>query len=328
MQPEHQRTDTASNPAFRRSGLGGSDAAPVAGVASYGRTSFDVFMEKHGQTAPLIETDAMKLGKWLEDPMARWWAKETGHRVRFAASHLDPVTGMETRAIRHRRFPFIFAHVDRRVDDGSLLEVKVASTFRAHDFGEEGTDQVPADFALQQHHYLACIPSAPRAHFIVLIGGTSPRQYVIERDPETIGALEQIESEFWNEHVVPGIPPALDGSEGASKYLAGRFPTDDGSELAATEADNELVRQYREWTATGKQADEAQKLLKQQITERIGAASYLRGPDYRVSLKLAKDSHVVDFRSLVDRLSPPAELIEEFTEIRPGSRRFLVTDKS
>lgn len=308
---------TASDPAFRRTGLGGSDAPPVLGFPMYGRTAFDVWNEKLGRTAPLIETQAMKLGKWMEDPVARLWAEETGGKVR-----------RRNAAVRHPLLPFMYAHVDRMTGDGDILEVKIVNNFRAAEFGEPETDQIPAGIALQVHHQLACVPKAKRAHVAVLIGGSRFNRYLIERDPDTIGALEQIESEFWNEHVVPGIPPALDGSEGASKYLAGRFPTDDGSELAATEADNELVRQYREWTATGKQADEAQKLLKQQITERIGAASYLRGPDYRVSLKLAKDSHVVDFRSLVDRLSPPAELIEEFTEVRPGTRRLLVSDKS
>lgn len=319
--------NTASDPIFRRSGLGGSDAPPVAGFKTFGRTAFSVYLEKIGQSAPLIETDAMRIGQWLEDPMARWWGNENGREVRPARLRIDRVTGMETRAIRHRRFPFMFAHVDRRAGR-ELLEVKVVNNFRASDFGETGSDEVPPQIALQQHHYLACIPSAPRANIIVLIGGSTPRQYVVERDPDTIAALEEIESDFWNEHVVPRIPPDLDGSEGADAYLASKFPIDDGTEIASTPALDELAREYRMIEAMLGANEARMALLKQQLIDAIGDASYLAGPDWRLSYKAPKPALVTDFRALAYKLNPTADLIEAFTKLRQDKRRFLFTDKS
>jgi hypothetical protein len=71
-----------------------------------------------------------------------------------------------------------------------------------------------------------------------------------------------------------------------------------------------------------------EKLAKQKLMERLAEASTMTGPDFRISYKRAKDSVTVRWRDLALSVTSDSELISQFTEVRPGSRRFILTDKS
>ena len=330
--------DTASDPEFRRSGIGGSDAPPILGVPLYGRTAFHVYLEKIGQTAPSVETERMGLGKWLEDPVARKWAKDTGHRVIRARTHDDPVTGKRTRAIRRADRPFMYAHVDRFNEDGDIVEVKVVNAYRTHEFGEQGGDEIPAGIALQVHHQLACVPSAKRAYVPVLLGGDRILKFVVERDEAVIASILTIEEEFWQDNVIAQNPPPFDGSDAGDDYLRAMFPADNGEEMEADEALTTLVERYALARGNREQSEAQEKILKQEIRDAMAEAAYLVGDRFRISNKLSKDAETVHwdlvaaaYRRLVEKFASDEGRLELdtiqsiYTETKPGSRRFLVT---
>ena len=68
--------------AFRRRGIGGSDAAAVLGISPF-RTGVDLYYDKLG--LPVAESEenwvAMEMGNLLEDLVARIIAKKTGLKV-------------------------------------------------------------------------------------------------------------------------------------------------------------------------------------------------------------------------------------------------------
>lgn len=293
----------------------------------FGRDAHTVYLEKLGLTAPLIETEAMTLGNWLEDPIARYWSEQTGLPVRRHRA-----------TIRHATKPYLFTHVDRVVADRpqkvgeltQILEVKNAGVFRASDFGERDSDQVPPGYLLQAVHTMVVLPDVERVYLAALLGGTGFRKFVIERDPELVAEVEAQETAFWTEHVVPKVPPPLDGSEGASKTLATLYPQDDGTEIEADELLSEIVRKYLAARATSKDADARMTAWAQQIQDRMREATTVVGDGFRVSWKSAKGS--VSWKGVAEELAEDfalqTELIEALERHRgAGSRRFTVTEK-
>ena len=65
--------------------------------------------------------------------------------------------------------------------------------------------------------------------FGVLIGSDDFRTYVIKRDQETIDAIRQKELDFWNNHVLKGVPPEPTNVEDIKKL----YGKDSGSIIEA-----------------------------------------------------------------------------------------------
>jgi hypothetical protein len=81
----------------RRKGIGGSDAAAVAGLSRY-RTPIQVYMEKLGLIDPPEENEAMYWGKKLEDLVA----EEFSQKERYPPAPSASVDAGE-RGPHHRR---------------------------------------------------------------------------------------------------------------------------------------------------------------------------------------------------------------------------------
>ena len=111
--------------AERRTGLGGTDLPKILGVSRFGGP-MDVFMEKQGLTAPLIETEAMRWGSILEEPVAQEYARKSGRKVRHAAGFL-----------RHPAYQWAYANLDRwslkRGTAKRVLECKTGGEFTKKD---------------------------------------------------------------------------------------------------------------------------------------------------------------------------------------------------
>lgn len=316
----------AADPETRRSGIGASDAALVLGVSPWGGPH-SVWMEKRGMSAPLMETEAMKWGKILEEPIAREIAREKGWKVR-----------RDNRTLRHPDYSWMFTHLDRRVvtpEGPAILEVKNASAYRSKDFGEPGSDQVPDEYYIQVQHELA-VSGAPVAILAALIGGNHLVPYTIHPEPGVIASMIEIEGEFWHENVLRGIPPEPDGSEASAKLLTALHPNDDGTELVVSADDPivELIDALRTAEATSEAADIETALAKQNIQVAMGDHARLKGPDFKVSWTTVAGAHVPNWRAIAESLLPYAPetyrgtVVEQFTEQRAGYRRFALTDKS
>ena len=68
--------------AYRRKGIGGSDASAVLGISPF-RTGVDLYYDKLGQSVEDDEQNwvAKEMGTVLEDLVARIFAKKTGLKV-------------------------------------------------------------------------------------------------------------------------------------------------------------------------------------------------------------------------------------------------------
>lgn len=228
--------------AYERSRFfGSSDIAALLGISPY-RNAVDLFLDKidprpdDGRNAK-----AKARGTRLEPYLRDMIADEFGVKiVRHSTRYVDPGV------------PFFAAEVDAETEDENI-ELKTASPFMQKQWGDEETDQVPIAYAAQVQWALG-ITDKPRCRVYALIGDDL-RQYVVERDDETINAMRQKAAAFWRDNVLAGKVPDIDVEhERAIDTLKRLYPGTDGTVLPASQAmeswrdvledSQELVKQY------------------------------------------------------------------------------------
>ncbi|MGF6986506.1 putative phage-type endonuclease [Paraburkholderia atlantica] len=187
--------------AQRKKGIGGSDCAAVCNQSRY-RTAYDVWLEKTGQADLERESnEAMRFGHAMEAIAASMFAQRFNVRLR-----------RRNAIIRHSRWPFVAASVDRLIEgrrEGfEAKNVGYEYWKYSGDWGEEGSDQVPIEHLLQTQHYLLAT-GFERWHLGAVVGGNSLKCYVIEPDQELHELILDAERNFWH-CVETRTPPPFD----------------------------------------------------------------------------------------------------------------------
>lgn len=204
--------------AWRRTGLGASDAAAVLGISPW-KSRWALYAEKVGLVTDDEDSEAMESGRMLEPAIAPWFTARTGLYV----------AGEQMRAT-HPELPHFRATLDGIVGDGpnvSLdaalggLEIKVSSE-SAKTWEDHG---VPAHYEAQAQFQML-VTGMERTWFAVLHTnfGARLRVYELARNEADIALIREACERFWTEHVVAGVPPELDGSESTSRALAAAYP--------------------------------------------------------------------------------------------------------
>lgn len=209
--PPNVLTPTADLPrekwlAYRRQGIGGSDAAAVLGISPF-RTGVDLYYDKLGQPVEDDEQNwvAKEVGTLLEDLVARIFAKKTGLEV-------CPMPVM----FQHAEHPWMLADVDRlvKLPDGNtaVLECKTTN-YNARDKWEyDGKPIVPQYYEAQGRHYMA-VMNLSRVYFCCLYGNSEDEVIIrsIDRDLKYEAELIALEENFWVNHVKAKVPPPYFG---------------------------------------------------------------------------------------------------------------------
>jgi putative phage-type endonuclease len=178
----------------RKLGIGGSDVAAICGLSKW-KTPLDVFLDKIGETEEeQNESEYAYWGNILENVVAEEFQKRTGLKVYEAEE-----------TFVHKDYPFMRANVDRMIEgEDAILECKTAKF--AQEWGQDGTDEMPAPYLLQVAHYLT-VTQKSVAYVAVLIGGSDFRILKYTRNMELEAKIIEIEKEFWNKHVLEKFPP-------------------------------------------------------------------------------------------------------------------------
>jgi len=176
--------------AERRTGIGGSDAAAVAGLSPW-KTGFEVYLEKIGELTT-DETDDMRRGTLLEPAVRQMYADETGRSV------VKP-----TAMIRNTKLPFALGNLDGIASGNIIFEGKTSRTRQG--WGEPGTAEIPFAYLCQVQHYMA-VAELGRADVAVLFGDFEFAIYPVDADAEFQTLLMEQEAEFWK-CVERRIPP-------------------------------------------------------------------------------------------------------------------------
>ena len=194
---------------YRRTGIGGSDAATVVGLNPYS-SLYTLYNDKLGLLPPKDETEAMRQGHDLEQYVADRWMEATGKTCR-----------RNNYMWRSTAWPYMLADIDREVvGENAGLECKTTSVYNKADL-EHG--EVPLNYYVQCQHYMA-VMGFDRMYLAVLVLNRGFYHFVIERNPEEMTALIDAEKAFWEEYVEPQTPPPLDGSDSTMDTLAKLHP--------------------------------------------------------------------------------------------------------
>jgi len=253
---------------LRNKGIGGSDAAAVAGLNPW-KSKVAVFLEKTGQIEQDEAGEAAYWGNQLEDLVAREFASRTSLKVQRS-----------NKLYRHPDHPFMLGNVDRLITDENkrkgILEVKTANAFAKEDW--EG-ERIPDHYAIQLQHYLSVL-GLDYGFFAVLIGGNTFKYRYVERDETVIKHLIDIERNFWTEHVMKGIAPMVDGSAASTDLLNHLYPTSkpESSILIPDDMEtviNDLYEAQEEVKAAEGRLDACKNLIKSLMGE--NEIAYFRG---------------------------------------------------
>ena len=216
---------------WRKKGIGGSDASVVCGINRY-RSPIELWMDKTNQIPYQEAGEAAYWGTQLEALVKAEFTKRTGIEVNPA-----------NQLLQSEEYPFMLANLDGEcihpTHGKCVFEAKTASAYKAG----EWDDAIPDEYMLQVQHYMA-VTGYMGTYIAVLIGGNTFRWKFIERDEALISMLIQLESAFWKQ-VQELVPPAMDGSEAAAKFLNERFPNSiSKSKIELPGTAIELIRQY------------------------------------------------------------------------------------
>ena len=289
--------------AYRKRGIGGSDAGAVCGLNPY-RTAIQVYYDKTTTEIQQTDNEAMRQGRDLEDYVARRFMEATGKKVRRANA-----------MYYHEDHPFMLADVDRMiVGENAGLECKTASPYM-EDRWKDGN--VPVHYLIQCHHYMA-VCGADAWYIAALILGRGFVYYRIDRDEELISSLIQIETDFWKEHVLKKVLPAPDGSETADKAIAEYFRQSSAVSIPLNGFDKKLERR-QELLEVMKRMETEKRRIEQELKLYLGEAEMAENEHFRVSWKSVESSRL-DEKRLKEK---EPEVYEKYKKA-VTSRRFTV----
>lgn len=289
--------------AYRKRGIGGSDAGAVCGLNPY-RTAIQVYYDKTTTEIQQTDNEAMRQGRDLEDYVARRFMEATGKKVRRANA-----------MYYHEDHPFMLADVDRMiVGENAGLECKTASPYM-EDRWKDGN--VPVHYLIQCHHYMA-VCGADAWYIAALILGRGFVYYRIDRDEELISSLIQIETNFWKEHVLKKVLPAPDGSETADKAIAEYFRQSNAVSIPLNGFDKKLERR-QELLEVMKRMETEKRRIDQELKLYLGEAEMAENEHFRVSWKSVESSRLDEKRLKEEE----PEVYEKYKKA-VTSRRFTV----
>jgi predicted phage-related endonuclease len=313
---------TPDDKALRRSGLGGSDIAAILGMSPY-RKPFDVYLEKTGQLDdPIEESERIWAGKRLERVIAEMYTEKTGRAHQWMDKTLPAVAG----AGEHRIWT-----PDALVDPDGGMDAKNVAWDQGYQWGLPDTADVPDHIAIQANWYIDC-SAREWWDIAAFFGGHELRIYRVVRDPETIGMMREAAEKFWRDHVVLNVPPPLEYSAGAERWLKKRFPNSSGI-LREIESPDEyaVVTAYAEAKAAFDAAEAQKKNWALRLKALIGDADGLSiGGKPVCTNRKSKDSTETDWQSVAIpllRTLPPEtadQLVSLHTKAVEGSRRLLL----
>ena len=250
----------------RRHSIGGSDASAIIGMNKYS-SAYTVWADKLGKIPPIEDNEAMRLGRDLEEYVAKRFTEATGKKVR-----------RENNILINPEYPFAHANVDRMiVGEDAGFEAKTTSALNTKKFKN---GEYPENYYVQCVHYLA-VTGCERWYLGVLVLGVGFKHFVIERDEEEIKALMKSEADFW-EYVKSGEAPPADGSDSTSETLRSIYPESNGETVSLMAYESDL-KQYMTLSSLLDDVKKQKDEVANRIKAFMGEAGKGESDNFRVS---------------------------------------------
>lgn len=212
---------------IRKDYIGGSDAGAIAGVNPWSSKA-NVWLSKQPDAKPLEDNWRLRIGRDLEDYVARLFEEETGKKVQ-----------VDTNMYVSEEHPFMMANMDRVIpEENAVLECKTTGSYSKESW-EDG--KVPPHYFAQVQHYMA-VCGFDKGYIAVLIGNEDFKWYEIKRSGAYIDTLIRLEKEFYEDNMLTGVLPRPDGSKAYTKALNDKYKGGDEEEIELEEMEIKLIQ--------------------------------------------------------------------------------------
>lgn len=311
--------------AFRRTGIGASEIAALAGESQYA-TPIAIY-EAKVLGVELEATYQMDLGNEFEEPIARIWAKQEN---RFLA---------RVNTLRHPEKKLAVATPDRAVyvteaqrgdrrkirndvrDAERLLQVKSTNWRLKHLWGDEGTDRIPREYVCQAH-WEGSVAGVAIVDFAVDIDKTRLYRYRVTVRPAVFEALYEIAERFWVDHVVPRRPPPPDATDRYTEFLKRVYPRETNATLVPIADSDPLlvdVKYFAQLKAGMDPLKKLMKLLQNRLLNRTGENMGITGSFGTITFKRTRDGETIDWELVANEAITIAKLV--LSQLPEGDRR-------
>lgn len=266
----------------RKSGIGGSDVAAVLGVSKW-KTPYQLWLDKTSDKVEEKESDLLHFGQALEQVIADEYALRNNVKVL-----------RRNQMFRHTEHPELIANIDRYIVGGKILECKTCDAYASSKFGEGG-DEVPDEYILQVQHYMH-VTGYHEADLAVLIGGNKYRQFILKYDPKLANYAADKCVEFWNDYVVPQVPPPATANDDLASYYDAKA----GATITATAEIAGLLAEYKRIKAVEKDAKADLEAIATQVKLFAGENEIITDNAGKTiaTWKKGKDRATVDWKAL------------------------------
>lgn len=291
--------------------IGGSDVAAILGVSPW-KSPHELWLQKTGR-APREEVTPEQQKRF-----------DRGHRLEPVVLEmlLDRLRdeGREVELLRTNEryidaeYPFMACEIDFELMlDGEHVngDCKTVHPFAAKKWGEEGTDEVPIEYAAQFMHGLG-ITGRDRCIVATLIGMDDLLIYEVQRDQETIDGTRGRVAQYWNECVIADVPPdPIDFDDAKAIYAKAA-----GTKIEATSEVRDAVFNLAEIKAKLKSFEEAEKELSFRIADFMRPHSILTFGGHEIATWKNQDHTSLDQKLLAEELPDVTARYKRTKEIR------------
>ena len=191
----------------RMLGIGGSDIAVIMGITKY-RSELQLFLEKTGQADPFEGNRFTKWGSLLEPVIIESYRQLQGlafHDIIFNQSGENKPELF----LKDADGPFI-SHLDGIVwpdeDKEYILKVKTFTKYHPSAFGQEGSDDIPKEYATECQWDMA-IAGSNVCHLLIILGENDDRCYTVYRNNNLIRDMKEKAVEWWDRHIIKKVAP-------------------------------------------------------------------------------------------------------------------------
>lgn len=311
--------------AERKTKITGTDAGKILS----GR-GIEVWLDKRGMVTEAPEMFGyMRRGLYLERGVLQWYADTHGVGIQFA----QPYT-----LVRVPDESLFAATLDSsRLDDGRPVDAKTISMRDLFDpergtgWGDDGTDQIPLQYAAQLFFQMAAT-GAQRADLAVVFGFSGLVTFSLFWDADVAAALFDKLEDWWNRYVVTGEAPPAEGSTAFTEYL--QQYVKQGSDVIrdATQDEEVLALQYFALGKEAKKVEERRGEVANMLRAAIGVNAGVRSPAVKATWKPTKDGTSTNWEQVARMVglkygatvSDFQAIIDDHTALVPGSRRLDV----
>ena len=293
---------------MRGNSIGGSEIGAIAGFSSYG-SALTVYNEKLGLVEKFKGNIHTLFGTRME-PMIREWVKEdfvkeTGIKLstyeypymmldkekEFFPANIDGIGIVEEDYIywENRDTAEI-----KFIPKGEMfgLEIKTGSEFLKKMWAGE---EIPDSYYCQCQWYMGV--TGLNYFLIIYLLGKEVKWKVVPRNEDDIKALREIGVDFWENHIIPKIPPEPTGIKKETDEILQQQVLDDAEEIDIT--DKKLTK-YNEISEQIKELEKERETLKQEIFLEMGNSKKATDGSYKLS-RYVVTRDKIDNKTLKDK---------------------------